>query len=76
MNGSGKTVLFKCICGFLHPTSGSIWVNGEKIGKDTDFPKDTGFIIETPGFFNRIYRISKPENAGRCSRENRYERNS
>lgn len=50
MNGSGKTVLFKCICGFLHPTSGSIWVNGEKIGKDTDFPKDTGFIIETPGF--------------------------
>lgn len=50
MNGSGKTVLFKCICGFLHPTSGNIWVNGEKIGTDTDFPQNTGFIIETPGF--------------------------
>ena len=21
-NGSGKTVMFKCICGFLQPTSG------------------------------------------------------
>ena len=27
-NGSGKTVLFKCICGFLHVDSGNIWVNG------------------------------------------------
>lgn len=23
-NGSGKTVLFKCVCGFLQPTSGDI----------------------------------------------------
>ena len=27
-NGSGKTMLMKCICGFIHPTSGSIHVNG------------------------------------------------
>lgn len=49
-NGSGKTVLLKCICGFLHPTSGEIKVNGKIIGKDVDFPADTGIIIETPGF--------------------------
>lgn len=49
-NGSGKTVLFKCICGFLQPTSGKILVDYERVGKDTDFPEDTGIIIETPGF--------------------------
>lgn len=26
-NGSGKTVLMKCICGFLRPDSGKIYVN-------------------------------------------------
>ncbi|HCC35527.1 MAG TPA: multidrug ABC transporter ATP-binding protein [Ruminococcaceae bacterium] len=49
-NGSGKTVLFKCICGFMPLTSGSVTVNGLQIGKDTDVPKDTGIIIEAPGF--------------------------
>lgn len=49
-NGSGKTVLFKCICGFLIPTSGKVFVDYEEIGKDVDFPNNTGIIIETPGF--------------------------
>lgn len=49
-NGSGKTMLMKCICGFVRPTSGEITVNGEVIGKDTDYIRDTGIIIETPGF--------------------------
>jgi ABC-2 type transport system ATP-binding protein len=49
-NGSGKTVLFKCICGFLFPTRGKILVDYEQVGKDTDFPEDMGIIIETPGF--------------------------
>lgn len=50
MNGSGKTMLFKCICGFVMPDSGWVRVNGKEIGKDVDFPEDTGFLIETPGF--------------------------
>ena len=49
-NGSGKTVLMKCICGLLPYDEGSIRVNGKKIGKDVDFPASTGVIIETPGF--------------------------
>lgn len=49
-NGSGKTVLFKMIIGFLRPTAGKIFVHGKEIGKDVDFAEDIGIIIETPGF--------------------------
>ena len=49
-NGSGKTVLMKCICGFLPPSKGRILVRGRQVGRDMDFPDDTGIIIETPGF--------------------------
>lgn len=49
-NGCGKTTLMRCICGFTHPTSGTITVLGKVIGKDCDFAPSTGIIIETPGF--------------------------
>lgn len=49
-NGSGKTVLLKCICGLVQPDSGEISVWGKRVGTDVDFPDSTGFIIETPGF--------------------------
>lgn len=53
-NGSGKTVLMKCICGFLPVTEGSIRVNGKVIGKEVDFPESLGVIIETPGFLTNL----------------------
>ncbi len=49
-NGSGKTMLMKCICGFVKTTKGEIRVHNDIIGKTSDFPKDTGMLIETPGF--------------------------
>ena len=49
-NGSGKTVLFKCICGLMYPDSGEIEVEGKRIGKDVDIPQNVGAIIEAPGF--------------------------
>lgn len=49
-NGSGKTVLMKCICGFLTPTAGTVQVFGRVIGRDCDFAPDTGMLIESPGF--------------------------
>ena len=52
-NGSGKTVLIKCICGFMPVSSGSIFVDEKRIGYDTEFIENTGFIIENPGFLNR-----------------------
>lgn len=53
-NGSGKTVMMKCICGFLKPTEGKVTVSGKVIGKDVDFPEDCGVIIETPGFLPNL----------------------
>ncbi|MBL4933650.1 ATP-binding cassette domain-containing protein [Clostridium paridis] len=53
-NGSGKTVLMKCICGFLIPTKGKILVQDKQVGKDMDFPQDLGLIIETPGFLPQL----------------------
>ena len=60
-NGSGKTVMFKCICGFLQPTSGKVFVNGKQIGRDVDFPEDIGLIIETPGFLPNLTGLKNLE---------------
>ena len=49
-NGSGKSMLFKTICGFVRADQGQVKVNGQVVGKDVDFPDDLGVIIETPGF--------------------------
>lgn len=49
-NGSGKTMLMKCICGLVPVSFGNIIVNGKEIGSDIQIPESLGAIIETPGF--------------------------
>ncbi len=49
-NGSGKTLLMKCICGYVQPDTGHILVNGRRIGADVEFPPSMGLMLETPGF--------------------------
>ena len=49
-NGSGKTVLFKSICGFITLDSGCVTIKGKVIGKDIDLARNVGIIIENPGF--------------------------
>lgn len=49
-NGSGKSVFFKTICGFLKADSGTILLNGQEVGKDIDFLPELGVLIEKPGF--------------------------
>ena len=61
-NGSGKTVLLKCICGFMELTSGQILVQGQKVVPAK--PQNIGIIIESPGFigsqsgFKNLYHLA------------------
>lgn len=50
-NGSGKSVLFKILCGFEKPDSGKVYVRGKQLGKGgRDFPENIGVFINSPGF--------------------------
>lgn len=50
-NGSGKSVLFKILCGFEKPDRGSVYVRGKQLGKNgRDFPESLGVFINSPGF--------------------------
>lgn len=49
-NGSGKTVLFKCICGFYAVTEGEIRINDRLVGIGEDMPRNIAFTIEEPAF--------------------------
>ncbi len=53
-NGSGKSMLFKAICGFVKANEGEIYIFGKRIGKDIDFPEKVGALIEHPGFLPDI----------------------
>ena len=72
-NGSGKTMLMKCLCGFIPVTSGKVTVFGKVIGKDVDMPDNIRAIIETPGFLPEYgaYRNLKflADITGRASKE-------
>ncbi len=51
-NGCGKTMLMRSICGLIRPTSGSVEINGERLGREISFPRSVGALIENPAFIN------------------------
>lgn len=53
-NGSGKTVLFKCICGFMNLDDGEIIVDGTKRSKKGAILTGAGIIIEEPSFLKNV----------------------
>ena len=65
-NGSGKTMLMKCILGFIRPSQGTIWVDHKKIGKEVDFPphKNLKVLAELNGKIDRGQIIHTMELVG------------
>lgn len=49
-NGAGKSVFLRILMGLVYPDSGSVKVNGKLIGKEVEFPKSVGSLIDHPGF--------------------------
>lgn len=52
INGSGKTMLMRLICGLIRPTEGEILINGKTLGKDLSFPESVGVFLENPAFLD------------------------
>ncbi len=53
-NGSGKSMLFKSLCGFVVPDEGSIVINGKDLYKESEFPESTAALIENPTFIRNL----------------------
>lgn len=49
-NGSGKSMLFRAICGFMKLDQGEVKINGQQVKFGEELPVSTGLILETPGF--------------------------
>lgn len=53
-NGSGKTMLFRAICGLIQVNTGQILLQGRKVGKDFKLLPNTGLVIENIGLYPHL----------------------
>lgn len=54
INGSGKTMLMRAVCGLIKPTEGEISIDGQRLGADISFPPSLGMLIEAPSFLGYL----------------------
>lgn len=50
INGSGKTMLMRAVCGLINPTEGRVVIDGQVLAKSISFPPSIGVLIENPAF--------------------------
>ncbi len=50
INGSGKTMLMRIICGLIEPTEGKVFINGKELQQEISFPPSIGVMLENPSF--------------------------
>lgn len=76
-NGSGKSVLYKLICGLMLPTEGQIRVNNKNIGNGS-FAEDIGIMLDNTGFlenetgFHNLKYIASIQNIIDCTQIKEY----
>ncbi len=61
VNGSGKTMILRAICGLIHPDAGSVTINGEQLFHDISFPRSVSALIENPAFLDSFTGLSNLE---------------
>ena len=54
VNGSGKTMLLRAVCGLIYPTHGYVEIDGERLGKDISFPRSISALVESPAFLDNF----------------------
>jgi len=49
-NGSGKSTMAKCICGFVRPDSGAVWYNGQDLADLSimERAEKIGYVMQNP----------------------------
>lgn len=52
-NGSGKTMLFRAICGLITYQKGEIYIDGKK-KNNNEIPQSIGLLLENPSFLNGL----------------------
>lgn len=63
-NGSGKTVFIRVLCGLMKADHGRVNIFGQEIGKDIEFPNNTGIHFENSGLllsetaFENLYLLT------------------
>jgi len=80
-NGAGKTTTIKMMVGLLNPDSGSVFIKGFDIGRDSlDAKKRLGYVPDNPDIYERItgmeylnflgdvYRVPMPERKERIGK--------
>lgn len=51
-NGSGKTMLFRAICGLISVSRGDVFVFGQRLGEKVSSPDSLGVVIESTGLWD------------------------